>query len=132
MIVCACGCGGGGEGGCASPRSRAKAGTRHCACPNAAGRWLAGGAQAGPCRAVPLAPPSPSTPFAPTAVPRSDLVRNWHPEVERTSQGYYKGVSLLPAGGSSGSSASPAGSATTESAPAAPGAASSTDSVDQY
>ncbi|KAL4451760.1 hypothetical protein ABPG75_007422 [Micractinium tetrahymenae] len=55
------------------------------------------------------------------------LVRNWHPEAERTTQGYYKGVSLLPAGdGSSGSSGS--------SAPAGPAAApaSSTDSFDTY
>ncbi|KAL4422128.1 hypothetical protein ABPG77_003413 [Micractinium sp. CCAP 211/92] len=66
-----------------------------------------------------------------------DLVRNWHPEAERTSQGYYKGVSLLPAGsssagsGSSSGSVSSAGSAPSEQ-PAVPGAASSTDSVDQY
>lgn len=57
-------------------------------------------------------------------------MRNWHPEAERTSQGYYKGVSLLPAGGGGGSSS--AANAPSAAAPVAPGAASSTDSVDQY
>lgn len=52
------------------------------------------------------------------------LVRNWAPDAERSSAGYYKGLSLLPAGGAPvPPPRSQAGS----------GSASSVDnSVDQY
>lgn len=52
------------------------------------------------------------------------LVRNWAPDAERSSAGYYKGLSLLPAGGAPvRPPRSQAGS----------GSASSVDnSVDQY
>ncbi|KAI7839403.1 hypothetical protein COHA_006804 [Chlorella ohadii] len=59
------------------------------------------------------------------------LVRNWAPDAERTSAGYFKGLSLLPAGGAPvpPPRAQPAGSS---SAAGSSAAGSVDNSVDQY
>lgn len=36
-----------------------------------------------------------------------DLVRNWHPEADRTSNGYFKGISIAPPGGANTSQGTP-------------------------
>ena len=59
------------------------------------------------------------------------LVRNWAPDAERSSAGYYKGVSLLPAGGAPVAPAS-SGSTSSGGGGGSMGGASVDSSVDQY
>jgi hypothetical protein len=60
-----------------------------------------------------------------------DLVRNWNPEADRSSNGYWKNVSLqTPNSGGSGSASSNGGSSTSSGSTSS--GSSVSGSVDQY